>query len=365
MKPIRNKLYRTAQLAMLAVLVSFSGAQAQASLLLGEYPESYTVADGDTLWNIASQFLQNPELWPEIWQPDPYLDNADLIYPGDILRLGFVSGSPRILVNRGDRDIQRVGPQIRQEALVSAIPAIPLESIENSVTRNRIITRELYDAAPYIVENLGANLIIGTGDEVYARGTWPIGTSSFEVYRAGRGFMDESEDELIGLEAEYLSFATIADQDGAELRRLVINNSSKEIKVGDRLLIREESRIGATISPTEPVSDITGEVIAFLSGEALASQLDTVIIDLGLQDSLAVGDILSVQEEGERMVDEVERERLTFRERMSSIFGGERLQLPGNDIGTLLVYRTFEQFSYAAILSSTQPIEISNNVASP
>ncbi|HAJ77426.1 MAG TPA: hypothetical protein DCM64_13370 [Gammaproteobacteria bacterium] len=65
------------------------------------------------------------------------------------------------------------------------------------------------------------------------------------------------------------------------------------------------------------------------------------------------------------MVDEVDRERLSFRERMRRIFSGERLQLPGNDIGTLLVYRTFEQLSYAVILSSIQPIEISNNVASP
>ena len=65
------------------------------------------------------------------------------------------------------------------------------------------------------------------------------------------------------------------------------------------------------------------------------------------------------------MVDEVDRERLSFRERMRRIFSGERLQLPGNDIGTLLVYRTFEQLSYAVILSSLQPIEISNNVASP
>ena len=276
-----------------------------------------------------------------------------------------MGGAPRILLNRGDRDIQRVGPQIRQEALVSAIPAIPLESIENSFTRNRIITQELYDAAPYIVENVGANPIIGTGDEVYARGTWPIGTSSFEVYRVGRGFMDETGEELIGLEAECLGFTTIADEDGPELRRLVINNSSKEIRVGDRLLIREESRIGATIFPTEPVSGIEGEVIAFLSGEALASQLDTAIIDMGLQDSLAVGDILSVQEEGEQMVGEAERTRLPFRERMHRIFNSERLQLPGNEIGPLLVYRTFEQFSYAVILSSLQPIEISNNVASP
>lgn len=41
-------------------------ASGQGSLLREDYPESYTVAPGDTLWNIASQFLQDPERWPDV-----------------------------------------------------------------------------------------------------------------------------------------------------------------------------------------------------------------------------------------------------------------------------------------------------------
>ena len=365
MKTSKIKTYLGTLLFYVGALVPVSTVLAQGSLLLSDYPESYTVAEGDTLWNIASQFLQNPEQWTQIWRPDPYLDNSDLIYPGDMLRVGFVGGSPRILIQRGDREVEELGPAIREEMLSSSIPAIPLEAIENSFTRNRIIKQELYDAAPYIVENLGNNLAIGTGDEVYARGSWPPGTSSFEVYRIGRSFMGASGDELMGLEVEYLGFASTVAEAGPSLRRMLINNSSKEIRVGDRLLIREESRIGATIFPTEPVADIEGEIIAFLSGDALASQLDTVIINLGIEDRLAVGDILSIQQEGARMVDRVERDRLPFRERMRAIFRGERVQLPGKDIGTLLVYKTFDQFSYAVILSSLEPIQVTNQVVSP
>lgn len=339
---------------------------AQTSLLRSEYPAEYIVKDSDTLWDIAEQFLQDPERWPEIWQPDPYLDNSDLIYPSDILQVNTVGGSPRILLQRGNRETVNLEPEIREVSLSSSIPAIALEAIENSFTRNRIVTQELYDQAPYIVSNLGDNLAIGTGDEVYARGkSWPAGTTSFEIYREGRSYVDESGDVLLGLELEYLGFTTISNNESLGLRKMLINNSSKEIRVGDRLLVREESRIDATIFPTEPSEDLDGSIISFQGAETMASQLDTVVIDLGKNDNLVIGDVLSIQQESIQLVDEVEKGRMSFRERMSSTFSRDSLELPGKEIGTLLVYRTFDELSYALILSSTEPAQLFNRVVSP
>lgn len=108
-------------------LMPFTLSYGQGSLLLADYPDSYTVEESDTLWDIAGIFLQNPERWPEIWTPDTYLDNPDLIYPGDTLRLSTLGGDPRILLQRGDRFIEKLSPEIREELLSSAIPAIPLD----------------------------------------------------------------------------------------------------------------------------------------------------------------------------------------------------------------------------------------------
>ncbi|PCJ27727.1 MAG: hypothetical protein COA96_02435 [SAR86 cluster bacterium] len=346
-------------------LISVMSVSAQSNLLLEDYPASYTVSEDDTLWEIAGKFLQDPERWPEIWAPDDFLDNPDLLYPGDTLRLSTAGGSPRILVLRGDRAVVNIEPEIREIPLTSAIPAIPLEAIENSFSRNRIVTQQMYDAAPYIVSNIGDNLIISTGDEIYARGSFPVGTSLFEIYRQGRVYEGDKKNEILGLELEYLGFASITENVAPDVRKMLVNNSALEIRVGDRLLIREETRINTTIFPTEPSSQMSGQIIAFLSAESLASQLDTVVINLGIRDELEIGDILSIQHEGTYTTDEVERSRMSFKEKFRTFFNQSRLRIPGKEIGTLLVYKTFEQLSYAVILASTEPAELFNEVVSP
>lgn len=365
MKNMGIKRFLKALVVCTIAVLGSSALYGQGELMHAEYPDSYTVTEGDTLWNIASQFLQNPERWEEIWDPDAYLDNADFIYPGDVLRVRLIDGSPKILVQRGDRAEVRLGPEIRVQPLVSTIPEIPLEDIENSFTSNRIVEPAMFAEAPYIVANLGDNLVIGTGDEVYVRGSWPEGTSSFEVYRAGQLYRDDSGVQVLGQEIEYLGFATITEDFSLDLKRVLINNSSKEIQVGDRLLTREESSIGSTIFPSPPDATVDGLIIAFLDSGTMASQLDTVVINVGLEDQLEVGNILSIRQEGPQILDEIERESMSFRQRVGNFFSPKQLQLPGKEIGTLLVYKTFEQLSYALILSSLEPAQLYNHVGNP
>jgi hypothetical protein len=58
--------------------------------------------------------------------------------------------------------------------------------------------------------------------------------------------------------------------------------------------MREESSLNSTIFPTEPSADMSGQIVAFLGGETLASQLDTVVINFGNEDNLKTGNILSI-----------------------------------------------------------------------
>ncbi len=76
-----------------------------------EYPKEiaegvqfHIVVDGDTLWGIASAYFQDPFLWPQIYQANPYIQDPDLIYPGDpvVLDIGVVVTDQTIADNLGD-----------------------------------------------------------------------------------------------------------------------------------------------------------------------------------------------------------------------------------------------------------------------
>ncbi|RLB48117.1 MAG: hypothetical protein DRJ42_23920, partial [Deltaproteobacteria bacterium] len=52
-----------------------------------QIPDSYTIRDGDTLWDISGHFYGNPWQWPKVWSYNPEITNPHWIYPDDTLRL--------------------------------------------------------------------------------------------------------------------------------------------------------------------------------------------------------------------------------------------------------------------------------------
>lgn len=54
-------------------------------MALGEAPEYYKVEDGDTLFDICDQLIDEPGYWPKLWALNPGIKNPHFIYPGMVL----------------------------------------------------------------------------------------------------------------------------------------------------------------------------------------------------------------------------------------------------------------------------------------
>lgn len=327
-----------------------STAQAQSLTLSSDSPYRYVVQEGDTLWDIASLFLEQPWRWPEIWQRNPQVENPDLIYPGDILNLVYVNGSPRIMLERGGRQVVRLSPQVRESALPSPIPVIPRQALSGFLAENRIVNKAEFEAAPYILSSTTDNLIMGAGHEIFVRGQWHGNINQYEVFRLGAAYMETGSKEILGQEAIRLGTINILADEGNGLKRAVIQSSNEELKAGDRLLPRESNLIDPSFFPTVPVQEIEGQIIGLLDKESQAAQFDSIVLNRGSRDGLQVGDVLTI-----------ERALASVRDPVS----GKTVALPASEIGMVLTYRTFEKLSYGVILSLTQPAAVGDMLSAP
>ncbi len=86
----------------------FSGVPAlpgsRRTLAPGQAPDFYMVEQGDTLFDVCSQLIDDGNYWPKLWALNPDVKNPHFIYPG--MKLGFYPGDnlepPRIEVVEED-----------------------------------------------------------------------------------------------------------------------------------------------------------------------------------------------------------------------------------------------------------------------
>ena len=311
------------------------------------HPKSYVVVKGDTLWDISSMYLEDPWLWPEIWHVNPQVDNPHLIYPGDQLNLVYMGGRPKLVVKR-NRDV-KLTPQVRASALDLAIPAIPLDAIAPFLSNSRVVSSSQIEQAPYVLAGKDGHIVVGAGDELFARGVFERGQDNYGIYRPGVAYIDPDSDELLGYQAYAIANANVIGLEG-DIATLALNQSSEEVRRSDRLLPDEERRISSNFYPSAPENPTNGYIISVEGGVSQIGQMDVVVVNKGDRDGLEVGHVLAIYRVGERVRDEVTK---------------EIVKVPDSRAGLMMIFRTFEKVSYGLVLKATRPLSVMDRISNP
>jgi nucleoid-associated protein YgaU len=338
--------------SLLALLLLASAGLCQAQVQLRDgHPENYTVVKGDTLWDISGKFLSEPWKWKEIWKQNPQIANPDLIYPGDRLSLIYVDGQPRLVVNRGEsRGTIKLSPRVRTTPMAEAIPSIPLGAINSYLLSNRIVDDPAtFKNAPYIVAGNAESVLSGVGDRVYARGNFDSAHTVYGIFRQGKTYTDPVTGKVLGINADDIGSGEVVAHEG-DVATLILQRSTQEVRLADRLFTSEERPINSTFFPSAPDVKIDGLIIDVPRGVTQIGVFDVVTLDKGRRDGLVEGNVLAIYKTGEQVRDDV---------------SGERIKIPDERSGLLMVFRTYEKLSYGLVLHATRSLTVMDKVRNP
>ena len=379
-------MFKPIRVALTAALLTIASYGIAAEMREG-HPDTYVVKKGDTLWDIAGRFLKRPWLWPEIWQANPQIKNPHLIYPGDVISLAYL--------NR----VAQVTPGPRQEA---PIDAIPLAQVEPFLKNMRVV--DDIESLPYVVA-LEEDRLRGTqGQLAYVKGLegaqpgqrFAIVRPTVRYTRIDRddccdlflkddldyrgrrllfegalwtnAFVAENGRELLGYELAQLTTGTVSrvPGDGVDTTTLVMDASAgREVRVGDRLVPVEAQPYDLQFFPHPPKQSLEygrARVLAVADMLTSGGPRDVVALSVGSRDGVDNGTVFSTWRVGST---EPDRVKIGF-ERDGTLVGrGDKVRLPDEYAGHVMVFRTFENVSYALVMSGVRPTRVGYELKHP
>jgi LysM repeat protein len=341
---------------------------------------NYTVKQGDTLWDLSQQFLQNPWYWPKIWADNKEIENPHWIYPGNRLKIRRAGpGEPGEIgpADEDDNDAEETGyaepkkaevPDFSMGTLkagsftegsddVSVGGSMPIglrpPSGNIRVRIASIITQNELQDSGTLTHSFVEKTMMGQWDKVYAKfpnlNDVQLG-ATYTVFRTDDKVVTHPiTKQKFGYQARLLGTVKVVGKNEKEAI-CEIGPIFDDVERGDHLALNTALEKTVHVTPNE--SDVNGVVlISDISGMVLPGQNHAVFIDKGSADGVKDGNTFTVVETGDglgflKLTGELDKQDPVVRE----------------DIATLVVFNVGEHSSEAMVVKSLREIMIGDRV---
>ena len=268
----------------------------------------YVIVRGDTLWDISKRFLNNPYLWPQIWEENKYITDAHWIYPGDPLIMPKVA---LVSERAGETAAETSGLEpVSEEAAREVV-----RTTGGGAVYIPLIEEIALQCAPYIVTSLEDESlhVIGSelGESKVAFGDREIlylskgsnaGVKSGDLYTIHHPTYvvkhPESGDNL-GTKVEVKGWLRVllVTEDSATA---IVEQSCEDIHAGDYL--KPFVKMDVPLIPRRPPPDrltppsgkIQGFIVDIDHDSFIAGAEQLVVINLGREDGVAPGNEFTI-----------------------------------------------------------------------
>lgn len=195
--------------------------------------EVYTIKQGDTLWDISAKFLNNPFLWPKLWQRNSYITNPHWIYPGNPIRLSSQEEMkevkkeepPKVAAEEKPREVAREPeakkveplPEKKPEMVAEVKPVEEKKTLPPEIRSAGFMGNIDYRGIGIILENKEGKNLMAEGDIVYLafRTSEPVMIGNkYTVFRSSELIRHPVTDQKIGRKYNITGNLQIIDQNG-------------------------------------------------------------------------------------------------------------------------------------------------------
>jgi LysM repeat protein len=333
----------------------------------------YVVKKGDTLWGISRDLLQDPLLWPRLWEQNSFISNPNLIFPGDQLVVpgkDLSPAAPVVEVPTPAAPAQTVEapppappaapalppppappvaavpppapvqvqpapeppvPPASRHAMVCSPGLVPEQMVDRVGIGTLVMSAEdrvMLSMEDRVVVGLDDNRSVKTGDRLL-------------VAREGRRLIHPRTGQSAG---RVLYAVGLLDVTGVQARvvQARVSYSCGPIGLGDRvmpftpLLFPEEK----TLQPAR--RSVSGIVVDSLRGEEFMGLQQMAFVDVGANQGVALGDVFAIR-------------RLN---RPAPTATGEMLPMPSDRLGDAVVIRVVERSVTVLLTSSAREIRV-------
>jgi hypothetical protein len=217
-----------------------------------------------------------------------------------------------------------------------------------NLTRAQILSEREWQQMPYIIADDENQVVYTNRDRVYARGAL-FDQPRYQVFRPGEALLDSGSGQPLGVAGLYLGVAVLErDEDPASF---LLSEVIAPVRAGDRLLPVDEERELYSFEPHPVPPDTEGLIIAKLDPDVTQiTQYSSVIVNLGAQEGMEPGHVLAIYGKPRTVVDPI---------------SGNDVQLPGERVGLLMLYKIHDLVSYGLVMQAERAIRMNDRVTTP
>jgi len=253
--------------------------------LAGAQPKTHTVQKGDTLWDICQKYYGDPNLWPKLWEMNPFVTNPHLLKPGDIITLF-----------EADREKARAAvPAEKPAPLVPKMKGVDVSGLTKPEAMGylSLVTVEGWG---FIEAATGSKMKLFEGDTAFVRFD-----RNGDVIRKGQEFAVATCSQLIRHPLTDRPLGYIVNIRGKieikeRLReshfRAELTQAYSETGVGD--IVMPIAPSSACIQPMATDIKLYGNIIAVKDNKKVIGQFSVVYLDCGFKDGVKRGSVFDL-----------------------------------------------------------------------